>query len=219
MVEPDVDSLNRLCDARGWPRSLDDKGHLAGVWYCGTYNRQELYGAYPPTYLARLLALFPDVPESELLHCPSGALSGPGVTVDMVSGDGRCPQIVANAAHLPFRDNAFSLLGMDPPYSQKHAKVYGTGRFPIRKAIVEAWRVLRPGGMLAILHIYQPNTNRQMWRTRGLIAVVCGPHKDVRLLTLMQKQGWQLATGHVPNSGAKRPLLVDMPLFAAREET
>ena len=215
MSEPDVANLNRLCDARGWPRSLDDKGHVTGLWYCGTYRKTTLYGQYPPTYLDRLMALFTHIPHDRVLHCPSGTVAGPGVTVDLVRDDARRPQVLASADALPFPDDTFSLYAADPPYSKEDAKRYGTPPFPIKAAIREAHRVLEPGGILAMLHQWQPSTNRDMWRTRGLVAVCCGPQKRVRVLTLMQKNGWQLATRRVPHSGAKKPN--DMPLFAAEE--
>jgi len=82
--------------------SIQDKGWAYGVWYCGTsFTKVKLYGQYPPTFLKRALAPFPDA--KDVLHAPSGSLvdlPGGHVTLDMYEDDvrkplraiaGRCP--------------------------------------------------------------------------------------------------------------------------------
>jgi len=187
VLEPDVAHLNATCPK--YPMSVDDKGWVYGVWYCGTaWRKARLYGEYPPTFLKRALALFPNVPHDKILHCPSGTVTGPGITVDKVKDDVRCPQVVASADALPFPDGSFELYLSDPPYSDKDAEHYGTGHFPFHAAMREAHRVLRPGGVLGMLHLWIPSYSRKAWRLRGIIAVVTGWSKRIRAFSLLQRQ-------------------------------
>ena len=192
VLEPDIDSYNTLADSRGWPRGIDDKGYVVSVWTCLTFRKAKLYGQFPPTFLLRLLSLFPTVEDDKIIHCPSGILEGPGMTVDIISDELRCPKVVASAGELPFGDGRFDLFISDPPYSKEDSKKYGCKPFPVKKSFAEAYRVLRPGGVYAQLHVRPPQRNRTQWKTRALIGVDCGPNKRMRVLTLLQKNGWQL---------------------------
>ena len=182
--------------ASRWPGSRlhVDGGYILGCWYCGTaFKKAELYGMYPPNYLRRVLALFAHVPPDRLLHCPSGLVEGPGVTVDLTQYSDTCPQVIASADELPFEDGWFDLILSDPPYSDKDAKQYGTGHYPLGRSLVEFHRVLAPGGIVGLLHTMQPPARVRAkgvkvgYKLRGFITVLCGFSKRTRLLTLMQK--------------------------------
>src|SRR5208283_157737 len=97
-----------------YPITVFDKGWVYGVWYCGTsWEKVILHGQYPPTFLRRALSLFPHIKRDRILHCPSGTVVGPGVTVDIVSEGYRWPKIVADAAALPFDSGTFDLILSD----------------------------------------------------------------------------------------------------------
>jgi SAM-dependent methyltransferase len=186
-LEPDVAHLNTTFPR--YPITVDDKGWVYGVWYCGTaWHKARLYGEYPPTFLKRVLALFPNLPAERILHCPSGTVTGPGVTVDLVRDDVRCPQIMASAEALPFADESFDLFLSDPPYSDVDAERYGTGHFPIQAAMREAHRVLTPGGVFGILHLWMPSYSCKDWHQRGVIAIVTGWSKRIRAFSIFQRQ-------------------------------
>lgn len=179
----DVAHWNRVF--KRYPMTVEDKGWVYGVWYCGTsFQRVKLYGEYPQGFLKRALALFPRA--IDILHCPSGTVIGPGVTVDLHRDEVRCPQIVAGADALPFEDNSFDLYLSDPPYSPEDSKKYGCGTYPMRKALREARRVLRPGGHLGMLHTYYPPYKRGEWRLVGLIAVVLGVQRATRMFSIFE---------------------------------
>lgn len=167
-----------------YPATMYDKGWVYGVWYCGTaFTRSRLYGEYPPTFLKRALALFPDC--QSVLHCPSGLVQH-GITVDLCPD--RKPRIVARADALPFKDETFDLVLSDPPYSAEDAKQYGTGPYPLMKAMEEARRVLRVGGYFGMLHTMYPSYQRKKgWELQALIAVVTGFCKRTRLFSVFQK--------------------------------
>ena len=145
------------------------------------------------TYLKRLLALFPTA--KDILHCPSGTVTGPGVTVDMVSDEQRKPQHIARAEQLPFPAESFDLYLSDPPYSPGDSEKYGCPPWRSRAAMDEARRVLKPGGHYCLLNVRYPTFRRKDWNFIGLIGVVTGANRTIRLLSIFQKpEGKQAIT-------------------------
>lgn len=172
-----------------YPITVDDKGWVYGVWYCGTsWTKVKLHGQYPPTFLKRALSLFPLADQYKILHCPSGTLTGPGVTVDIRQDEVRNPRIIADAGNLPFPDSSFDLYLSDPPYTPEDSKRYGCHNpFPLNLFMREAYRVVRPGGYLGVLHTYYPDYRRKMWKLRALIAVVTGFRRATRMFSIFEK--------------------------------
>jgi SAM-dependent methyltransferase len=171
-----------------YPVTIEDKGWVYGVWYCGTsWDKVRLYGQYPPTFLNRALALFPDA--KKILHCPSGTVTGPGVTVDIIRDAVRCPQIVSDVRSLPFAASQFDLILSDPPYTEEDSEKYGCAPWPMATAMKEFWRVLRPGGYLGMLHTYYPSYRRKEYELKGLICVVTGFTRATRMFSVFQKVG------------------------------
>lgn len=172
-----------------YPITVEDKGWIYGVWYCGTaWAKVRLHGQYPPGFLKRALALFPDVPEDKIIHVPCGTLTGPGMTVDMIRDEVRQPQVQASADSLPFADNSYRLFLSDPPYTPKDSEIYGCPPFSLGKMMKEAHRILEPGGVLGILHTYYPSYRRQEWELIGLIAVVTGFQRATRMFSLFRSK-------------------------------
>lgn len=192
----DVEHLNKQFPK--YPITVFDKGWIYGVWYCPTaWMRTHFYGQYPLTFLKRVLALFPDA--KDILHCPSGTLTGPGVTVDLIRDAQRNPQYIASAEALPFEDDSFDIYLSDPPYSKSDSQKYGTPPFRSKVAMEEARRVLRPGGYYALLNTRYPSFRQKDWNFVALIAVVTGANRVVRLLSIFQKPVPK-AIGHTSGS-------------------
>jgi SAM-dependent methyltransferase len=169
-----------------YPITVEDKGWTYGVWYCGTsWDRVELHGQYPPTFLKRALALFPDA--VRVLHAPSGRIDT-GITVDRVVDGVRKPAIQADVAALPFADESFDLVLSDPPYTPEDSAKYGCKPFPMNLAMREFRRVLKPGAHLGMLHTYYPSYRRKDWKLVGLIAVVTGFLRTTRMFSVFEKQ-------------------------------
>lgn len=166
------------------------RGRIEGVWVLGNdYRRRgparKLYGAYPPNYLKRVEALFPDLHCQRLLHLFSGSLEpGPYVRADALQlADVRC-----DAQALPFRDGVFGWCCGDPPYSVEDAKRYQVPMPDRRKVLPEVHRVLRSGGWLIWLDTIWPiHKTQDVWALRGHIAIVRSQNHRVRLVTLLQK--------------------------------
>ena len=180
-----VDSVNSAFPK--YPRTIEDKGWVYGVWYCGTsWTRVSLHGQYPPTFLKRALALFPDA--HNILHAPSGTIDGPGITIDRVRDGIRVPSVIGDCVSLPFGNESFDLILSDPPYSAADSKIYGCPPFPTGKFVRECHRTLKIGGYMGMLHTSYPSYRRSMFHLVALIAVVTGFCRVTRIFSVLQKQ-------------------------------
>lgn len=165
---------------------------LTAMWLLGNaYRGSGYYGAYPPAYLRRVTALFPDVPPERWLHLFSGSLdvSVPGLRVDIrVPGEGVVPPTVrADAKALPFATASCRLCAADPPYTTSDSARYGTG--PVNKPAVlrEVARVVAPGGFLIWLDTTLPMYSKEQWHHWGLICIQRSTNHRTRLCSLFTR--------------------------------
>jgi SAM-dependent methyltransferase len=171
-----------------FPPLRSDDRWIDGVWMLGNnYKGSGYYGAYPPGYLARIGALFPDVWGARVLHPFAGSLRGVhGVRVDI--NPANQPDVVADACAMPFAAESFDLLLADPPYSPDDAKRYGVPMIDRRKALREFARVTRPGGYLVWLDTVWPMFAKRDWHCFGQIGVVRSTNHRVRLVSLFRRE-------------------------------
>ena len=174
-----------------YPPIVHSHGWTYGVWYTGKgFTRNALHGQYPPTFLKRALALWPDVSERRVLHVCAGTVQH-GVRVDL-SPRFR-PNVLANAEQLPFRSESFDVVLYDPPYDVKNAKIYAVAPKPPRwnHVMAEMARVLTPGGHIGILHWYYPSYSRKKLGVRlvGLFGVCVGFCSMTRMFSVFEKCG------------------------------
>lgn len=187
-----------------WPAShlrivAEGSGEVAyGLWMLGNdYKaRSALYGAYPPGFLPRVLALFPDVPKRDMLHAFSGSLPADDwIRLDV--NPERMPEAVGNVynAHDELKHfsvvrdrGGFKLVMADPPYSADDAKEYDTPGVDRRRATEALAKVTRPGGYMAWLDVCWPMFAKKFWRTVGRVCIVRSTNHRVRMLTLFERQ-------------------------------
>lgn len=163
---------------------------LEGTWIGGNnYRGSGYYGAYPPDYLERVRALFPDKAEGRVLHLFSGSLTADeairGVRIDINRTLG--PDVNGDARALPFVFGAFDLILADTPYGAVHAKRYGV-KMPNRLTVVnEAARVLRPGGFLVWLDTKLPMFRKDRLHWCGVVQVIRSTNHDYRGAAIFQR--------------------------------
>lgn len=172
-----------------YPPITHSHGWTYGFWYTGKgYRKNVIHGQYPPTFLKRALALWPDVPERRILHVCAGSVQH-GIRVDL--NPKFRPSVLANAERLPFLDGSFDVVLYDPPYDQVNAEIYGVAPKPPRwpHTMKEMIRVLSPTGHIGILHWYYPSYSRVKWGIKlvGLFGVCVGFCSPMRVFSIFEK--------------------------------
>jgi hypothetical protein len=166
---------------------------LYGLWVMGNdyRNRTAFYGAYPPGYLPRICALFPDVDGDHTLHVFAGSLPpGPYVRLDMVRDELRQPDVVGDVLEVDrlFAGRRFQLVMADPPYSAGDAEYYETPMISRRKVIGALADVVVPGGFLVWLDCVWPMHRKAEWRTVGRIGLIRCTNHRVRMVSIFQRR-------------------------------
>lgn len=182
-----------------WPTIVQEQRRdvLYATWVLGNDYRAKtpLYGAYPPGYLARMDALFPE--DANTLHAFSGSLpEGPYARLDLErrfagSADGFYQGSVYDAFDVlgdSLNSDPFELVYADPPYSAEDAKAYGTAGVDRRRALSALATVTCPGGHLVWLDCCWPMHRKAEWLTVGRIAIVRSTNHRVRMATIFERQ-------------------------------
>jgi hypothetical protein len=157
-----------------WPCSMaiGGDGRMFGLWEMGNAYRvkSKYYGGYPPTYLRRVKALFPD--KCRALHLFSGKVdleAFPGDTVD-INADLK-PTFVDNGQALrkvPLAD--YDLVLADPPYSVEDSVHYGTTMVK-RNLVMKALSRLRPGAHVVWLDQVKPMYRKDTFAVEAQIGM------------------------------------------------
>ena len=123
-----------------------------------------------------------------ILHVCSGGLGPetPGVRVDIRREV--MPDVVGDGTALPFSDNSFDAVLIDPPYSVEYAQKLYNCDYPRPSALLrEAARVLRPTKPVGIVHflVPRPEPGLKLCEVRG-ITTGCGYR--IRAMTVFRKE-------------------------------
>jgi len=170
-----------------YPPTIYSHKWIYGTWYCGTsWQKAIYYGQFPSTFVKRILAGFP-TKENRFLHSCCGRCRIDGaINLDIHN----LPEVdqIADVENLPFSDNSFDVILIDPPYSEEDASRYKVKRLiNSRKTMTESKRVLVPGGWLLWLDEKYPSFRRKDWELKGLIGIVTGFERRTRLLSMWRK--------------------------------
>ena len=187
MVSPNITNQQRSAFYAlafpGWPAPRADDRWLDGMWILGNdyRNKSSLHGAYPPNYIKRVVAMFPEA--ERILHLFSGSLTAAQtveyhqdkdvVRFDLIDrvGDGI---VQGNAEQLGdyFDRSQFDLILADPPYTGEDADKYGTPMVKRQKVFRQIPSVLCHGGNLVWLDQMLPMYNKEemwMWGAIGIV--------------------------------------------------
>lgn len=180
-----------------WPPLVVDDRWISGVWILGNdyRNTTRYYGAYPPSFLKRINAIFPD--KQKVLHLFSGSLPKSKDYIRFDSNKRLRPDLVGDAQKLSwyFPANGFDLIYADPPYSKEDAVKYGT-KLPNRKQVLhECYKVLRPGGHLVWLDTVLPMFTKREFHWCGAISVIRSTNHRVRGCFIFQKYDHKRMSG------------------------
>lgn len=190
-----------------WPSVVQeqDRDVLYATWLIGNdyRNAASYYGSYPPRYLDRVFALFPDVDRTAwppvILHAFSGSLPNDSgaLRLDLrqtaeLSGnvyDARklLDEWAQSHALAGVGFVKFQLVLADPPYRRDDAQHYGTPMVCKRRAIAALAEVTHPGGFLCWLDTTWPQHDKRHWLTVGRITVVRSTNHRIRMLTIFQR--------------------------------
>jgi len=166
-----------------FPPLRADERWLDGMWVMGNnYRGSGYYGAYPPQYLRRVMALFPDA--ERILHLFSGSLPpGQYVRFDAKEGD-----VTGNAEQLSaYFQEPFDLILADPPYSTEDANHYGLPMVNRNKVLKECERLLQKGGYLIWLDQVLPMFRKDRLHLCGLIGMVRSTNHRFRVASIFKK--------------------------------
>jgi len=165
---------------------LDGDRWLSGIWVLGNdYRGSGYYGAYPPNYLKRVMAMFPDA--QRVLHLFSGSLpAGPYTRFDS-RPDGA--DVVGDAHNLSqhFKPGQFDLILADPPYTDEDAVRYGTPMIQRNKVLRECVTILEPGGFIVWLDQVLPMFRKDALYLCGAIGIVRSTNHRFRVAAFFRK--------------------------------
>lgn len=181
--------------SRLWVQQERGRDVLYGFWLIGNDYRATtpIYGSYPPHYLDRMAAIFPDIGgrdgRREILHAFSGGL-GPGEYTRCDVNPARGADIVADVLDLPGRWDGptWRLVYADPPYSAEHATRYGVkmiNRIAVTNALAE---IVVPDGFLVWLDQLWPMHRAVEWETVGRISIITSTNRIPRLVSIFRRR-------------------------------
>lgn len=149
-----------------------------------------VWGVYPKGWLewAMRVCQLTGCSHHELLHVCSGGLGRDALGVRVDIRPAACPDVVADGRNLPFADETFRGVLLDPPYSIEYAdQLYGTEYPRPSHLLAEAARVVRPGGVVAMLHFFVPYPPAGC-DIAGVYGVTQGCGYRIRAFTVYRKQ-------------------------------
>lgn len=153
------------------------------TWTLPRPSRSRYKGSFPLFFEENLVKLL-GYPE-RILH-PFGGMAEIGERCDL--NPTVEPDHVADAHALPFDDEAYDLVVLDPPYSDEEAReLYQTPKLRPATYTREAVRVLRPGGWLVLYGDREPNRPKGCNHTMRIVIVLRPSHRP-RIAMIFQKR-------------------------------
>jgi hypothetical protein len=167
-------SYKAFCLIHKFPAAIGVAGNwLYGCWVLGNsyQSKQGYHGEYPPSYLPRIAALFPD--KKRILHLFSGKVNleqMPGDTCDI--NPELDPTYLDDAQTLkvvPLEN--YDLIMADPPYSEEDADRYGTCMIKRNRVLDVLGTRLKPGTHVVWLDTMMPVHRKAELLQQGVIGI------------------------------------------------
>ncbi|AOW46979.1 hypothetical protein A4S02_09640 [Acetobacter ascendens] len=184
------DRIQNYIRETGFPENIfmGEDERVVGTWIMGNNYRvkSSYYGGYPPTYLRRIKALFPD--KVSTLHVFSGKVdleAFPGDTVD-INPDVN-PTFLDDAQTLETVPlEKYDLVLADPPYSVEDCEHYGTTMVK-RNKVMRALQRLRSGTHIVWLDQVLPMYRKDQFTVEATIGMWKSTNHRFRGITIFRK--------------------------------
>lgn len=202
------------------PLSYTDRW-LTGFWALGqNYRGSGFHGSYPPGYLERLRAIFPNEFCGKVLHLFSGSLDASvgGVRVDMSLGRDPPPDVFADAHELPFPNETFDLIVADGPYFPVDARKYGTPMINRAAVFRECARITKTGGHLIWLDARAPMFRKRNWLQWGGVGIQISTNHLYRGVTFYQRRENVMAKLRVKIEAAAEKIAAALAILMGEDE-
>lgn len=153
------------------------------TWTLPRPSNSRYKGSFPLYFESNLVQLL-GYPE-RILH-PFGGRAEIGLRVDL--NPTLEPDVIADAHKLPFEDESFDMVVLDPPYSDEEAReLYDTPRLRPGVYTREAVRVCREGGWVVVYGDREPRRPPRCNHTLRIIVVLRPSHRP-RIAMVFQKR-------------------------------
>lgn len=167
---------------------IGEDHRVFGMWVMGNDYKvaSGYHGGYPPSYLKRVKALFPD--KKHVLHLFSGMVDQsvlPGDTVD-INPDLK-PTFVDDAQTLSMVTlDLYDLVLCDPPYNVEDAEHYKTSMIS-RKRVMDALEGCARGTHLVVLDQILWMYRKNIWQLEAQIGMSKSTNHRFRVISIWKR--------------------------------
>ena len=154
------------------------------TWMCGPPTSKGQFQQFPSRFIYNLKKTYPEFITGSTLNMFSGA-STLGTTTDYREETGA--DIIAPYDNIPVGIHSFDCVLADPPYAD-HWQNQWHDKLPKPKRILrEAARIVKPGGLIGILHIIIIPAYKELGVERvALHPVLTGPNNAIRVFNVFR---------------------------------
>lgn len=155
------------------------------TWLTGPPSSKGQMQQYPSRFMFNLKKAYPEFVSDRTLHMFSGS-SEFGITTDLNSDTAA---IKGDFKNLPFAPNSMDAVLADPPYADHYANEWHSELPKPKHILKEAARLVKPGGLIGILHIIVIPAYKEFRLSRvGLHPVLAGPNNAIRVFNVFRKE-------------------------------
>lgn len=155
------------------------------TWLCGPPSSKGQKQQYPSRFMYNLKKTYPEFVSDRTLHMFSGS-SEFGITTDL---NAETAAIKGDFRNLPFAENSMDAILADPPYADHWANEWHTELPKPKHILKEAVRLVKPGGLIGILHIIIIPAYKELGVSRvALHPILAGPNNAIRVFNVFRKE-------------------------------
>ena len=156
------------------------------TWRCGSPPNTGQRQRYPGRFLVNVRRTYPVMVSDGVLHMFSGAC-GFGTSTDIRPETGA--DVVAPYDAIPLSDASFDAVLADPPYASHYAGEWHADLPKPKRILLEAARLVKPGGLIGILHVIIVPAYAVADVDRIAIhPVLTGPNNAIRAFNVFRKR-------------------------------